>query len=243
MIRLSIVIPVLNSHEVVRRQLLHFERIGLPDGVELIIVDDGSDPPLDLPSWVRGKQTHDTRPWTWAPARNVGARMAQGDYLLMTDIDHIVSRELIDYARQFTGQKIQFKREFGVLKANGEFTQDCKVLAEHGLLPQYHDLYVKPLPNNFVMRKDIFWELGGYREDVSHRLYPQGEDRSFKSKWMNWIAQGKGQVDTYRPTIYVWPSGQFCGDVDYNPFGLFHDLSRKTKHNHWHQKLLREQVC
>ena len=42
--RLSIIIPVLNSHEVVRRQLLHFERIGLPPDTELILVDDGSDP-------------------------------------------------------------------------------------------------------------------------------------------------------------------------------------------------------
>ena len=29
--KLSIVIPVLGSYEVVRRQLLHFERMGLPN--------------------------------------------------------------------------------------------------------------------------------------------------------------------------------------------------------------------
>jgi len=47
-IKLSIIIPVLNSHEIVRRQIAHFKKMNLPDDVELIIVDDGSDPPLEL---------------------------------------------------------------------------------------------------------------------------------------------------------------------------------------------------
>lgn len=46
-IKLSIIIPVLNSHEIVRRQIEHFRKMNLPDDVELIIVDDGSDPPLE----------------------------------------------------------------------------------------------------------------------------------------------------------------------------------------------------
>jgi hypothetical protein len=31
--------------------------------------------------------------------------------------------------------------------------------------------------------------------------------------------------------LYMFPNGQFCGDVDYNPFSLFHELTRKTKEN------------
>jgi len=46
-VKLSIIIPVLNSHEIVRRQIEHFRKMNLPDDVELIIVDDGSDPPLE----------------------------------------------------------------------------------------------------------------------------------------------------------------------------------------------------
>ena len=74
--RVSIIIPVLNSHEIVRRQLLHFERLGLPQDTELILVDDGSDPPIEntsrLPVTIHC--TGDARPWTWALARNTGAR-------------------------------------------------------------------------------------------------------------------------------------------------------------------------
>jgi len=46
-IRLSIIIPVLNSHEIVRRQIEHFRKMNLSDDVELIIVDDGSIPSLE----------------------------------------------------------------------------------------------------------------------------------------------------------------------------------------------------
>jgi len=235
-LKISIVIPVLNSHEVVRRQALHFERIGLPtmNDVEFILVDDGSDPPLEPRPWMRLHRTGDKRPWTWALARNAGARMATGEYLLMTDIDHIISADLIESVRNCKVQKMQFKREFGVLDKHGRFTQDMAVLKRYGL--EYDTVHVKPLPNNFAMRRDVFWELGGYREDIVERPYPQGEDRMFKGVWSRWIRQSEGRmVDTYRPTIYLFPNGKFCGDVDANPFGLFHSLSRKTKRNYWYR--------
>jgi len=244
----SIVIPVLNSHEVVRRQLLHFERIGLPDDTELILVDDGSDPPLECNTALKNVRLHvtgDERPWTWALARNAGARLAQGKYLLMTDVDHILSRALIDMVRAFDGQKMQFVREFGVLDENGVFTQDPHVLVQYGLplrRIERHGVKMKPLPNNFAMRADVFWALGGYREDLVGRRYPQGEDSAFKGAWQRWQAAGKGQVHHERPTIYMFPNGQYCGDVDHNPFGLFHNLSRKTNRNYVYRQQRRRQV-
>lgn len=72
--RLSIITPVLNSHEVVRRQLLHYGAMHLGSDVEIIFVDDGSDPPLSscnfpaLPNFTI-IETHDQRAWTWALAR------------------------------------------------------------------------------------------------------------------------------------------------------------------------------
>ena len=44
--KLSIVVAVLDSHAIVRRQYYYFQRMGLPESVELILVDDGSNPPL-----------------------------------------------------------------------------------------------------------------------------------------------------------------------------------------------------
>ena len=65
--KLSIIIPVLNSHEIVRRQLLYYVAMPLADDTELILVDDGSDPPLKLPRLYINSRiiwTNDSRPWT-----------------------------------------------------------------------------------------------------------------------------------------------------------------------------------
>jgi hypothetical protein len=218
----------------------------LPDDVEILIMDDGSDPPLEFDTEVcRIYPTNETRPWTSSVARNKGAKISTGRNLLMVDVDYIIPRTVIDEVREFTGQKMQFSREFGVLNENGEFTQDKEVLLAYGLLP---DRYAKrgaklPFhPNTFAMNRDVFFEIGGYDEGlVFRRQYPQGEDNLFKRRWWQWEQAGKGLVHQHQPKIYMFPSGQFCGDVDYNPRGLFHDLSRKTKNNvFWHRQLRKE---
>jgi hypothetical protein len=97
-----------------------------------------------------------------------------------------------------------------------------------------------PHPNNFCIRKDLYWKMGGYREDLIDRPYPQGEDRHFKWMWKKFVAQGRAKEseEDDRPTIFMFPNGQFCGDVDHNPKGLFHGLSRKTEVNVAYQKQL-----
>ena len=240
--RLSIVIPVLDSHEILRRQLLYFERIGFPPETELILVDDGSDPPIENTSRLPVKiiRTYDKRPWTWALARNEGARDATGEYLLMFDLDHIVTRKLLDFVHGFGGHKVQFLREIAVLEENGRITQERAVLEQYGL-PRENGLGIGPLPNNFGMRRDLFWELGGYREDLVERAYPQGEDRLWKKTWYEYQRRTGNFCDPHRPTIYCFPTGKMVGDVDYNPQGLFHDLTRKTNRNHWYQEQKRQE--
>ena len=41
--KLSIVIAVLNSHEIFRRQCVFWSKMKLPDDIEFVIIDDGSD--------------------------------------------------------------------------------------------------------------------------------------------------------------------------------------------------------
>ena len=107
-IKLSIVIAVLDSHRAVDRHLRFFEAMPLPDDVELILVDDGSDPPLEsfLKSEHRPKNLRMLRNdidaiWTQPAARNYGAREARGEFLVLTDIDHIVCKPLIDKVASF----------------------------------------------------------------------------------------------------------------------------------------------
>jgi len=244
--KLSIIIPVLDSHEVFKRQCLHFERMGIPDDTEIIIVDDDSDPPLEYrgPLPLTIVPTHEPRPWTWALARNKGARAAQGRVLLMFDLDHIVCRDLIDFVRGFDGEKVQFKREFAVLLEDGTFSQGVPDLVDYGWpigRLEKKGLRIPPHPNMFAMRADIFRALGGYREDMVDRGYPQGEDSDFKRRWHNSVVAGQWQVSTHRPTIYTFPTGKLVGhDVDFDPKGLFHKLSRAVDSNHFFRRYKRE---
>jgi glycosyltransferase involved in cell wall biosynthesis len=238
--KLSIVVPVLNSHEIVRRQALHFKKINEPDGVEIIYVDDGSDPPVKDHGIFKVVKTNDKRDWTWAVARNYGAKISRGDYLLMTDLDYIIPKDAIEKALAFTGDKMRFKREFAILDEDGNFSQTKKDVLKYGLLPERikeRGFQMPPHPNNFCIRKDLFWEMGGYREDKVGNPYPQREDGLFKKKWLQFVKEGKAVDDDarLRSTLYMFPNGQFCGDVDYNPFGLFHKLSRKTDVNPWYK--------
>jgi len=249
--KLSIVISVLNSHEIVRRQFLHFENLGLPKDVEILIMDDGSTPPLEYHGNLSNLQiipvnnptlTH-RKDGMFADgrvsvARNLGAKMAKGDSILMTDIDYVIMGDSIDAGRTLKYDKQGFRRQFGVLDENGCLTQNLDVLRKHGLMEERiaNGLRFSPHPNNFIMRRSVFFDIGGYRTNILEREYPSGGDRWFKRDWSKRFAEGKVTISPERTTLYMFPNGQWCGDVDADPLNLFHGLSRKTKSNHWYSK-------
>ncbi len=243
-IRLSIIMPFLNSHEIVRRQLIYMRNQDYPDDVEIIFMDDGSDPPLEIPADppknFRLHATNDFRKWTSSLARNAGAKLARGEYLFMLDGDYILSSRAVGRALQFDGDRLGCRRSFGVLTEDGTMTQDHNVLLDYGLVPsriRERGTSLPPHPNNYVMRKSLFEYMGGYDEElILSTDYPQREDTHFKRHLRRLEQEGKITIcNESRPMLYMFPNGQFCGDVDYNPFGLFHDLSRKSEHNHWYK--------
>src|SRR5436309_15659897 len=108
---LSLIVNVLESYEVVRRQLLHLGRVLTPE-CELIVVDDGSVPSLEATCAAIPKPfaftlhcTNDRRPWTQPRARNIGAGLARGGRLLFFDIDHIVTEEVLAACLAYAGDK------------------------------------------------------------------------------------------------------------------------------------------
>lgn len=240
----SVIMPFLDSAEILRRLIKYWGRMEIPDDVEFIIMDDGSEKPLrhkdfgllDLVTQLKLNleihETHEYRPWTSSIARNRGAEIAKGRNLFMVDGDYIIPYEAIMDVREFTGHKMHMKRELGVLDEDGFLDQDKYTLLAWGISNERYAARghkLPPHPNQFAMNRDVFKELGGYDEKrILTHPYPQHEDNLFKTKWLRW-REGKSHTDEYRPTLYMYPNGQFCGDADYNPFGLFHKLSRKAE--------------
>lgn len=173
--------------------------------------------------------------------------MARGEWLLMADLDHIITREFIDAARTFDGDHIRINREFAVLDADGNLTQDRKVLTSYGL-PERYDVKFTPHRNQFAIHRDLYAKIGGYREDRIGKPYPQREDGDFAKAWRKLYEAGEiRDFDDlvgyeHRPILYMFPNGKYCegGDVDTNPFNLFHTLSRKTDKNRYHTRTLHE---
>ena len=217
--KVSIVISVYQSHEIVRRQLLHFKKMNLP--VEIIIVDDNSSPPIGGAAM----RTDNKLAWTQGIGRNLGAKKAKGEYLFMTDIDHIISKEALEDALNFNGNKMIFRRQVAVLDENGEIKQDKETLKKWGYESDRLDASVHG--NTFVIKKSIFEELGGYNPRVCERgLHPiarRGDDCYFNARWNHKFA---GQSPAVGRDIYMFPIGRFNKDGNLNPFGLFHNLSQ-----------------
>lgn len=232
----SIVIAVLNSHKVVSRQLRHFKRMPLPEDVELVLVDDGSNPPLSpIPGALNLTllHTYDKRPWTQGLARNMGAAAARGQYLLFTDIDHILTRDAIDAARTFTGDKMSFRRYFGILDRNGSIICDPESMLAFGLSPRHYrrrGLSGGVHGNTYAIRASIFRFLGGYdRRHCEQGFHVGGkymsEERDFNRRYDRLCLKGEAQWQVLGPNIYHYPTSKFHKDGNNNPHGLFHGLS------------------
>lgn len=131
--------------------------------MDIVIVDDGSpeqENATDLPIYSGVPDISFYRiqvdiPWNQHGARNLGAHVAQGPWLLMTDMDHVVPEATLRSIMRKNpngdgGRKVY---TFGRIEAiSGERTLD-----RQGNL--------KPHVNSFAITREAYWIVGGYDED------------------------------------------------------------------------------
>jgi glycosyltransferase involved in cell wall biosynthesis len=234
-VRVSIIISLYQSHGVLARQVKHFRRMNLPDEVEFVFADDGSNPPFrledyDLPN-LRFVYTHNTLAWTQGLGRNLAAQSARGEYLFFTDADHMLSRAAIDDVLKFDGDRMMFRRHLAILDDSGVLHQELDVLREYGVDVDnlgWRGLDASMHMNTFAIKRSTFELLGGYDPQHSlvgyHPVSRRGDDCFFNSKW-NHYARDHGLQIVLGSPIYVWPIGKFHIRKETNPGGLFHNLS------------------
>jgi hypothetical protein len=135
--------------------------------LDLIVVDDGSPKSpatdrgfTDLRSGGFGFKLFridvDVR-WNWLAARNIGAHHAATDWILLTDIDHMVPAE--------TFRRIMFD----------ELRDNCVYRFARVDAPKMTPY--KPHPNSWLMTKAMFDKIGGYDERFSGYYGTDGEFR------------------------------------------------------------------
>jgi len=228
----TIIIAVLESYEVVRRQLLHFNHF-LPKypNFDFILVDDGSEPAirryLDITALPKMDysysifKTKDRRPWTQPCARNLGAKFATGHYLLFTDIDHIFTENCIKDVSDFTGDKMHFARQWGALDENGNIDCNEKTLRTYSpKLDLIKSQFVGQHYNTFAIRKSIFNEMGGYDKKFCGKY--GGDDTDFSDRYSKLHAAGKTtRSEKGKGVMYVYP------DPKWDRQHIFHHLRWK----------------
>lgn len=145
----------------------------------VVLVDDGSpEPAVDVPRpeglpALRIYRVIEDRPWHQHAARNLGADVAGEGWLLLTDMDHVLTED---------AAAMLFKAmDKGRLDEARIYMMD-RVDADTGL-PTINALGLrKPHPNSFVVTRDLFWRIGGYDEDYCGIYGTDGlfKDRAFR---------------------------------------------------------------
>lgn len=162
--------------------------------LEVILVDDGSPEPAadvprpqDLPALRIYRVTED-RPWHQHAARNLGAHVAENGWLLLTDMDHVLTDD--------AARLILKKMDAGHLDHRMIYMLD-RVEADTGEPTRNEYGHRKPHPNSFVLTRKLYWKIGGYDEDYCG-IY--GTDGLFKERAFK-IAR-KGHLDV--PLVRYW---------------------------------------
>lgn len=156
--KLSVIIPYYEAPRMLQIHMDHLEHRGIPDDVEYLFVDDGSQEhpitePLPHGRTFRIKQNI---AWNVAGSKNLGAHEANGLWLLLTDIDRIIPQEVFD----------------------------VPVNPHHYYQFRDHMWWGAPrnkvAPGTTLVRKDRFWEAGGH--DESDVGYYGGTDRLLRKR-------------------------------------------------------------
>ncbi len=189
-IQLSVIVPTHNRADVLKDTLLHLRKQSFPHEWELIVVNnnctDNTDEVVngfvnDFP--VSLTLTHEKKPGASA-ARNKGAKLAKGKYLLFMDNDILIPTDCLekhyhnlekDKGAWFVGHPVnmpeQLGTHFGKFRNSLEESLNNEIREVDGITGQ-----------NVSMPKHQFDELGGFDENFH---VASGEDRELALRAIN----------------------------------------------------------
>ena len=142
--------------------------------ISIIIVDDASpEPAADVPRpeglpALTIYRVDEDKPWNQHAARNIGAHEAPDGWLLLTDMDHLLTGE----------NALALLRRLPKLDPEAIYTLH-RIEATTGEATTNDAGRPKPHPNSFVVTRALYWRIGGYDEDFCG-IY--GTDGLFKQR-------------------------------------------------------------
>jgi len=224
--KIALIFPVLQSYSVVERQVKYMNGLGLPDDWEVVIVDDGSIPPIDIrtPIMFNHKlvRTYDYNKWTQAKAVNIGVKsVGPSEFIWGLAIDHFISKENIEDVNNFKGDKMVFPRRYATLSEDGEVRTDRESLMRYGWVEQHGEVTGAGF-GVFVMRRTCWEEIGGYDMNRFGGGRYGGDDVDLNHKY-SYLCRvlKKARPHQVGSLMYVYPNPR------YDKMKVFHNLRRK----------------
>jgi len=208
---LSIVVHIYNNQEVLNLQAKYWQKWGSIQNLELILIDDGSHPRLDfsaIPPWVKKIRVTSDIAWNQPGAKNLGARLASGSWLLFIDADQFFNEnDILNLTKKLAEFKhniiYRFKRRCSKTGRELEIHQNCQLIS-----------------------KQDYEDFGGYDEDFAGSY--GHEDAYFERLWK---FKGGNIVVLDEPTLSDLSELRTTG---LNRNGRNNELLRRRKMRYWH---------
>lgn len=171
---LTILMPFYENCNMLRTHIEMWKRYDRRDAhiTRAIIVDDGSpgETAADIirsncipqPIGIRCFRVDKDIPWNQDGARNLGMKHVYDQWVLMTDMDHMIDSINITKALMFVASQAR----------RGTYYMPTRIRPSRGTGLAEH-----PHPNTFLMHLQDFWEIGGYDEDFAGSY---GSDGNFR---------------------------------------------------------------
>lgn len=172
---LSIVVPFYRNPRILARQYLVWALewpAALKEQVEIIIVDDGSpEPAVNVARLYHGElpalsiyRVLEDRPWNQHSARNIGCHEARGEWLLLTDVDHVIPSDTLKTAIGFDDPGCGYTFARRDAPTGEPWTSDHWSTMTHTLNRLGER---KPHVNSMALTREAYWRVGGYDETYS----------------------------------------------------------------------------
>jgi hypothetical protein len=242
--KISIVIPTYNRKNLLKKLLESLTKSHYPKKkVEVIVVDDGSDEAIDdiinsfQSRFYRLVYLRNNEPMLKSYCVNRAAMKAKGDYLFIVDDDNEVSPECIynlvkalENPNACIVAPVTLFKGTDIIKYCGGFYHPITGKAVYPFQGEkYNIIKDKPLlsaevtPNAFMVRKDSFWNVGGF----DGKEFPIGdEDGEFQLRVKK--AEKKELYIVPRAIVYEVSESLMTGERLY-PLRIYYLLRGKIK--------------
>lgn len=192
---INLVMPYYENPDMLRLQYRNFTSwpARVRKAIKIILVDDGSPVspaarvprPYGMPE-IEIYRVIEDRPWHQHGARNLGAKMADGEWLVLTDMDHMLESE--------AAVRLVKMRDRGQLDPRTCYMLD-RIEADTREPTRAPNGIPKPHPNSFVMSRALYWQIGGYDERATG-IY--GTDALFRKRAFSIGRQGHLEIALVR---------------------------------------------